>query len=53
MSDDEPKATLPTSTLVERYKREEAADEATFQAPWVERYFATLKSSLKKWLGME
>jgi hypothetical protein len=52
MSDGEPRATLPTST-VEHYKRQEAADEATFQAPWVERYFATLKSSVKKWLGVK
>jgi hypothetical protein len=52
MSDDEPKSTLPTSTA-EYFERQEATDEATFQAPWVERYFATLKSSLKKWLGVE
>jgi hypothetical protein len=55
MSND--RVTWPSS-FVEHFirwqqEREQALDEATLHAPWVERYLATLKSSLKKWCGTE
>jgi hypothetical protein len=52
--DDEPKATMPTSTsrhADDELQAQELTDDE-LEAPWVgRRFYATLASSLKKWIG--
>jgi hypothetical protein len=53
MSDDEPRATLPTSTNRE-LDAEIRARELThgeLEATWAWRIYATLASSLRRWVG--
>ena len=56
MSDDEPRATLPSSTIRESRAGDaeiqaQELDAITLDAPWAWRIYATLASSLRKWLG--
>jgi len=54
-----PRSTLPSSTkkfnveLDAKISITEVDDDATLKAPWVERrIYATLLSSLRKWVGL-
>jgi hypothetical protein len=56
MSDDEkPSSTLPSSTNREIDADVQAQELSRIEldAPWAYRIYATVKSSLKKWLGVE
>jgi hypothetical protein len=59
VNDEESRATVPTSTIQHNIKLDaeilnrEPPDEKTLDAPWAWRIYATLASSVRKWLGTE